>query len=94
MEKRARWAELVRAHAASGKSMVQFCRENNLEVCQLSYWRGVIGSREKLTAGGGFVEVKVRRETPGVWVICGRWRVQVDTSFDPDTLRRVAEALS
>ena len=89
---RASWERVIGEYAASGRTGAAFCRERGLRVWQFRYWLKAL--RQSEAAPTGFVELSSGVRDSGVWVACGRWRVQVSDGFDTGVLRRVVEALA
>lgn len=92
----ARWAELVSAHGASGLSLEQFARNNNVGARSLGWWR----ARLKPAGVPAFVEVRVSRGTPPAPSPVPRVQlpagvgIDVPVGVDLAWLRQVVEALS
>jgi hypothetical protein len=89
---RASWERVVGEYEASGGTAAAFCRQRGLRVWQFRYWLKAL--RQSEAAPTGFVELSSGVRDSGVWVACGRWRVQVSDGFDTGVLRRVVEALA
>jgi hypothetical protein len=89
------WPALVRAQQVSGLGVVAFCRQEGLST--KSFYRHRQRSGQELVAvREGFVRLRpvAAPSTPtGVAVVVGEWRVEVATTFDPQTLRRVCACL-
>jgi hypothetical protein len=92
--RRERWAALMAEQQAGGLSAAAFCRERGIATWQFSYWRKALATSENSTATNGFVELRPASRASGVWVEAGRWRVNVETGFNADVLRRTMEALA
>ena len=65
--KRTYWAKQVEEWKASGDSQSRYCRRNNLNTYQLTYWAQVFKSKPKAIrskAAKGFVAVEITAPTP------------------------------
>jgi len=88
------WRALVEGQAASGRSVVAYCREQGVSASQYYRWRRAYGSQRADSGEGGFVELTAVGETPvagsGVAVVTAHgWRLDVEPGFDAATLERV-----
>lgn len=92
--RREQWAIRLAEQHAGGLSAAAYCREHGLATWQFSYWRKALATSETSTATNGFVELHPVSHASGVWVGVGRWRVNVETGFDAELLRRTLEALA
>jgi hypothetical protein len=94
-ERREHWRRVLEEQRASGQSAAVFCRARGVPPWKFAYWRKALdGGVGVASATEGFVELGRTRGESGVCVEVGRWRVHVDTGFDPATLRRTVEALT
>jgi hypothetical protein len=100
---------LVEAWRASGLSGAAFCRQHDLRVQRLHYWRERLGYPIKVVGGSsrtsvavpppsdGFVQLVVSTPPTSpnthVDIVIGGAIIRVGSGFDADLLRRVVGAL-
>lgn len=95
------WRAVVQEQSLSGKSVVAYCREQDVSTSQFYRWRREYGRQMGGSAEGGFVELKAIGEPSvaigessvagsGVAVVTAHgWRLEVEPGFDVSTLERV-----
>jgi transposase-like protein len=98
-EKKRKWAGHIKECGESGKSQVQYCREQGLSIKLFYYWKRKL--QEKQEDGVRLVPVRMqvvqvsRTEsiaTPLV-LILGQYKVEIGPGFDSGTLGRVIQVL-
>ena len=96
--RREEWRQTIAAQQTSGQTAAVFCRERGIPAWKFWYWHKALSiDRVADNRSAGFVEMRVTAscETAAqVWVEAGRWRICITPGFDPETLRRAAEALT
>ena len=103
MEKRAMWNEaralsMLAALAASGKTAVQFARENGFHPSKVNWWRNELARRAAKASSVTMVPVTVRDSGDGVAqatsevVLTSGVIVRVGPQFDDATLVRLIRA--
>jgi hypothetical protein len=98
-EKRRFWEEHLSRWEASGLSQKEYCRQNDLKIHCLLYWRKKQRCRPESTAC--LVEWPVPRQEQGLFcfepalsvVIDRRYRIEIHKDFDPCVLDRVIRVL-
>ena len=64
-EKRAWWANHIKAWKASGKTQSGYCRQHQIKPHQLIYWKQVFETgSEQVPASSGFIPVQVASSQP------------------------------
>ena len=94
--KRRSWKKHVEAWRASGLPQAQYCRQHNLKVHCLVYWRKRFARKNQDPVS--FVQLKLPRELrqPGpsaIRVAVGGYRIEIQRGFDPDTLKQLIATL-
>lgn len=87
------WAEIVARCEASGLSIAEFCRREQLPEWKFFSWRRRL--RSKGSADSGFVKVEFD-ESPrdcGVRVVVGDVRIELASGFDASELGRVLQTV-
>lgn len=95
-ERRAHWRGVIDEQAASGKSIRMYCRDGRIKSDLFYSWRRRL--REEPSLAGGFVELAINRPiSSGTSInirLNGNLCIEVNSGFDPVTLRAVVETLS
>jgi transposase-like protein len=90
------WRDIINKQAASGISAANFCREQNLNKNQFHWWRRRFRKDNSPNKESGFLQLVAFANPKQSGVrICLRDKVfiEVEQGFDPQTLRRVVEAI-
>jgi hypothetical protein len=83
------WASRIEQWQASGLSMSRWCREQQVSLVQLSYWRKKSQPKE-----GGFIELRDSEVTEaGISIELGAVRVVLNRRFDSAALKQVLQIL-
>lgn len=108
-QREAFWRDVIRGWKASGLSMTEFCKGENLSSASLHYWIGEIRRREAKGARtrppapktaalpkASFVPLRVidrARPAEPIEIVVGGHTLRVRAGFDPEALRQVLRAL-
>ena len=65
--RRKKWQDLIEEQEASGQTQNEFCKERNISLAQLSYYRGIFKPKQIQT--GTFAPVAIK-QTPSTKDIC------------------------
>jgi hypothetical protein len=96
-EKRRFWEERLQDWKESELCQSEFCRRNDLKVCQFMYWKKRILRQPSLPVA--LVELPVPRSallslgSPIGLTISNKYRIEIDKGFDPETLHQVLRVL-
>jgi len=95
-QKRRYWKKHVETWRASGMLQAQYCRQHNLKVHCLVYWRKKFVRRDQPPVP--FVQLKLPEEfqmprPAAIKIAVGNCRIEVEHGFDPDTLRQIIHTL-
>ena len=98
--KRGYWKDQVRQWQDSGLSQKEYCRQNNLRENQLTYWKKRFGKTESTVS---LVELKVSgnlcsprdysKHSPLRLNLGNAYQIEVDSGFDPVTLKQLIYVL-
>jgi hypothetical protein len=88
------WKDIVDKWQASGKSMAEFCRDENLSYWTFRDWKGRFLKPEKKTVPG-LVKLNLKKEpkTSEIEVLVGPSRILVPQHFDESHLIRIVKTL-
>ena len=94
--KRRYWEKHVEAWRSSGLPQAQYCRQHNLKVHCLVYWRKKFVRRDQTPVP--FVQLKLPKQFPmprtaAIKIAVGKCRIEVERGFDPDTLKKIVRTL-
>lgn len=98
-EKRKIWEKHIEKWKSSGLSQVEYCRQNNVKVKSLRYWKQRVG---RLGSAPALVELPAFRATPVFTpqaapqlclVINQRYRIEIGKGFDSEDFERVVRVL-
>lgn len=91
------WEGHVREWKLSGLSQAEYCREHHISIKSFGYWKRKLTKSEP---GTSLVEVKGFHASrifsctrPLFLTLGGRYRIEVERGFDPETLGRLLEVL-
>jgi len=89
------WKDRIHEWQASGKSLAQWSRENNLVYSRTVYWKmRFLGSHKKHSYPQGFLELKDEgKSDAGIIIEAAAARIHLSTDFDQSTLIRCLELL-
>ena len=93
------WRGQIASCESSGKSIVQYCRDEGLSLSKYHWWKSELGRRSALEAQtSSFAEVRVAlpSDPSGALIevaLGGQRRVRVWPGFDPETLGQVLRVL-
>jgi len=95
-QKRRHWEKHVEAWRASGLPQAQYCRQHNLKVHCLVYWRKRYPCKSQDPIS--FVQLKLPDEfqvprPAAIKISVGNCRIEVERGFDPDTLKKIVHTL-
>ena len=92
--KRRIWKKHLKDWSASGRSQVDYCRENNLSRHQFQYWKKRLNSQ----ASPAFFELRVtpenEKQPAPLRLMVGDCQVAVERDFDPVALQQLIGVLS
>lgn len=92
-ERHAHWRKLVETQTASGLTVAEWCRENQIDK---SYFYQCRRRVSQSSLSPGFIELKPDNPVDAVSGVCirlGELSIDVQRGFDPATLRAVVELL-
>lgn len=97
-EKRKIWEKHIEKWKSSGLSQVEYCRQNNVKVKSLRYWKQRVG---RLGSAPALVElplfkspVPLLSHTPQLCLVINqRYRIEIGKGFDSEDFERVVRVL-
>lgn len=98
-EKRRYWQAHLDKWQDSGLTQAVYCRKEDLSVHQFLYWKKRLLPHR---ASASFVEIQASElinpapfpSSPSlILVLSGRYRIEVNPGFDPETLERIARVV-
>jgi len=95
-QKRRYWEKHVETWRASGMPQAQYCRQHNLKVHCLVYWRKKFVRQDHPPVP--FVQIKLPEKfqlprPAAIKIAVGSCRIEVERGFDPDTLKKIVHTL-
>ena len=93
-----RWTKIIDEQEASGLTIAEFARRNNIKSGSLSWWRSTLGRTRKRTTNAAFLELVIEEQEPvsvGITVRLPSRGVElvVDEATSLGLVRKLVEAL-
>ena len=93
-EQKQEWKERARLQKESGLSVLQWCREHNVNYDSMLYWRRVLGLAPTRTINrSSFKELPDCVDNASITIECQRIQVHLPKNCHPDTLIKYLHAL-
>lgn len=100
-EKRRFWKEQIETWKAGGLKQSEYCRLHQLKLHRFVYWKKRFGDKEAKGSGVSFVQVyppqllnnPVGRPPSPLKLLVGDYKIEVQSGFDPLTLKQLVHTL-
>ena len=90
------WKAFVEGQAASGKTIIEYCREDGIKAHRFYYWRTRWFGERPAKESGSFVECRLTGPRTSALILeCrGGYRIQIGKDCDPHMLEQILRVLA